>query len=581
MNTPGLFLNAQKGDVLLAPGGNGIIGRLLNQVIPPQFYSHSGLMTRNHGQITHCTGSLDWLEDHPAGDWLFGNEPVNGFEPNAVKYIWPGAMTQTVEETLNAVPYTAPDNDKTYNIGPSFNSVPAASSVAGQFTVVPPLVVKPDPALATDATYAVLSQVADDAVANTGKAHYRFYGYTDPAIALDAANSAPSGSGWASGTFPAVCSSFVWLMMKRNGADALGTSPTATEGEFGPSTIAEGVEVEANTLDGLFLYSEPSRSSAVNWLYSTVYELALERAGVIGNAVTGAASNIGNQFSNAFVSDDCESENSSTAWEEPGEANAVSPDNLLAWNGPDLGGVLGYAEPLVYASPRVDTVTVYQWAPVQALGKVTGTVSFQGQPVAHATLQLSGMYAGSQADGSFEFDGVPYGEYELKAQIAQTTGAGAQQATQYLSAQIPLNVQAASTVQDVELEEPSSQYRQIKIAGQMVINCSRTAFFYTFSSQTETVPFLITIDVGPYGTHATGAAHGSSETAFSDLTATVDWQLDESVNLALECTLDTTYGTWQQTFHIAKDGTAAGGTSLSGNDDSVQLTFTAVNVLQP
>lgn len=76
VETPGHFANAQKGDILLSLGGDGVIAHLLRQVDPPQFYDHSGLITQdltqttNDGkpsyspqQISHSTATIErWLE---------------------------------------------------------------------------------------------------------------------------------------------------------------------------------------------------------------------------------------------------------------------------------------------------------------------------------------------------------------------------------------------------------------------------------------------------------------------------------------------------------------------------------------
>jgi hypothetical protein len=63
---PGRVLNAKKGDLILDPGGPGLVGQLLRQITPPQFYSHCAIMTKNHIEMRHSTGSDDWLIDHPA-----------------------------------------------------------------------------------------------------------------------------------------------------------------------------------------------------------------------------------------------------------------------------------------------------------------------------------------------------------------------------------------------------------------------------------------------------------------------------------------------------------------------------------
>jgi hypothetical protein len=95
---PGRFLNARKGDVILSPGGTGLIGGLLLSVTPSQWYSHSGITTRNYDEITHSTASEQRLIDHTRGQG--GSD---GFEPNALKYLWPGVITQQVESAIKGV----------------------------------------------------------------------------------------------------------------------------------------------------------------------------------------------------------------------------------------------------------------------------------------------------------------------------------------------------------------------------------------------------------------------------------------------------------------------------------------------
>lgn len=103
--TPGRFMNALKGDAVLAPSGNGLIGGLLTHVDHVQLYSHSGLMTNNFGQITHCTASEQRMQDFPVGSIpLLGPEPTDGFRADVVRYGWPGTVTQTVENAVHGEP---------------------------------------------------------------------------------------------------------------------------------------------------------------------------------------------------------------------------------------------------------------------------------------------------------------------------------------------------------------------------------------------------------------------------------------------------------------------------------------------
>ena len=63
---PGRVLNAKKGDLVLSHDGQGMIGQMLQHLTPPQFYSHSGIMSKNHIELRHSTGSEEWLADHLA-----------------------------------------------------------------------------------------------------------------------------------------------------------------------------------------------------------------------------------------------------------------------------------------------------------------------------------------------------------------------------------------------------------------------------------------------------------------------------------------------------------------------------------
>jgi hypothetical protein len=147
--TPGRFMNARKGDAVLAPGGNGLIGGLLTHVGYPQRYSHSGIMTSNYTQITHCTANEDRMQAFPVGSIpLDGPEPVDGFRPDVVKYGWPGTITQTVENAVNGEPMKDPEKGTSYNMQ-GFDGSADGATVAGSWQIIPPMVVKPDPMLET------------------------------------------------------------------------------------------------------------------------------------------------------------------------------------------------------------------------------------------------------------------------------------------------------------------------------------------------------------------------------------------------------------------------------------------------
>src|SRR5262245_9771210 len=101
--------NARKGDLLLSPGGpSGVIGALLSALNPPQDYSHMGIVIEDDGTdgtvVRHCTTSEDWLNSRKfttgtvfEGTPLAQDIPLHGFRSDAVRYLWPGTITQTVE----------------------------------------------------------------------------------------------------------------------------------------------------------------------------------------------------------------------------------------------------------------------------------------------------------------------------------------------------------------------------------------------------------------------------------------------------------------------------------------------------
>ena len=225
----GRMMNARKGDLILAPGGDGMIGGLLAQVDPAQRYAHSLICTRNRTEVSHATASPAWLKaSHTGSLWSppFDTEPApsDGFTPAALKYLWPGGITQTAEEAFAGSEFTAPDGAR-YHIpglaGPGF------AKFSGSFEVIPPLVVKPHSLQETPRIRADLHRVADivrskcvtggdTAAGRQSQIHYRFLCYTDDGIAtrVDPATGAPVGgapvdASWAAGTDPSVCSSIL------------------------------------------------------------------------------------------------------------------------------------------------------------------------------------------------------------------------------------------------------------------------------------------------------------------------------------------------------------------------------------
>lgn len=413
---PGRVLNAKKGDLILSPGDQGLIALLLRQVHPPQFYSHSGIMTKNHIEITHSTASKDWLLDHPNG--ILG-QPTDGFEPAALKYQWPGTITQSMDDAFYYQWLTSPDKGP-YKIQ-AFSFDPATGNAN---TLVYPLVVKPSPFAETAPVRLDLHAIAEQALSFKG--HYRFYCYTDPAMALNPANVAGAEAGWAAGTVPTVCSSFIWLSAQRAGIRLEGPDPTTPASDLETGDVVLGAEVDPATRDGLYHYSAQERQDAARWLYQQVYDAVYNKSGWLGRFLTDAPDDVANQIVNTFASDWADTAaKDSDAWQHTGAANAVSPDNILLWDSPEAGNqrgfrsLYGHNEELFYRPGTYAQVPIYRWRLVATRGTLTGTVRANGD-VAGATVSLLGstlpdVVVGS--DGKFRFDQVLSGRYTLSAGV--------------------------------------------------------------------------------------------------------------------------------------------------------------------
>ncbi|MBI4901932.1 MAG: carboxypeptidase regulatory-like domain-containing protein, partial [Actinobacteria bacterium] len=466
---PGRILNAKKGDLLLDPGGPGLVGQLLRQVTPAQFYSHCAIMSKNHIELRHSTGSDDWLKDHLAGSFL-GNKGTDGFDPTALKYLWPGSLTQTIDNAFHGEWVTAPDTGP-YKIA-YFSFAPDLSDVS---TIIPPVVVKPPPFDETADVRRTLHRIADEALKIN--AHYRFYGYTRPEIALGPTGIAGADSGWAVGTVATQCASFIWLAAQHAGVKLEGPGKLTKVTDLEPTDVVLGGAVDAATLDGLYLYTGAERQAAAKWLYQKVFDIAYNAAGFWGQLFTGAPDDVANQLCNAFASDWTDlgdgGSGDSDAWKSTGEANAVSPDNLMLWDSPNGSGqgqfrsVYGHVEELFYLPGTYAQVPIYRWKLVPTKGNLTGTVTANAD-VTGANVSLLG--SGQQdvvvgGDGRFAFTAVPAGHYSVSA--------GLNIAGHWNSNTVPVEVTAGGTTDvTVALQPPREVFRTITISVDMDTNWS-------------------------------------------------------------------------------------------------------------
>jgi hypothetical protein len=415
---PGSYQNAQMGDVILTPGGTSPISQLLRGLTPPQYHSHSGIMTQNHTEITHCTAAEDRYADYTTG--LDG---AGGIQPDVLQYGWPGCLTQTIDNAIAGQNMLDPAG-KTYNLG-GFNSAPTP-----EFSMIPPLVIKPlpeneaaaRPILRKAAGVARSKGAQADSKGNLtfqkGTCYYSFYGYTKPEIGAGFGDPAPAEAGWAQGFTPGVCSSFVWLCMKQAGAGLLGPGQFESDSELSPAAVKGGAVVEGTTLDGLFFYSQQEREQASQVLNTIFQNQVLDQEGFIAD-IPGVgstiASNIADQILNEFASGNPNLYGSS-AWQTPGDANAVSPDNISWWNPP----LFGYAEPVQYLQPHTEQYTTSKWTTYATSGAITGVVTLDGSPVSGALVEVyDGKSAVTGSNGQYTLSNVPVGSYGLKASVVQ------------------------------------------------------------------------------------------------------------------------------------------------------------------
>jgi len=574
--TQGRFMNARKGDVVLAPGGSGLIGGLLAHMDHPQYYSHCGIMTSNYDQITHCTAIDGRMEDYPVGSIPSdGPKPTDGFRPDVVKYGWPGTVTQTVENSVYGETITDPEKGTPWNLQ-GFDASAIGATVSGVWHIVPPLVIKPDPMYETEQLRQQLHKVADDSFDHTGKFHYRFYAYTDPTIERNTV--APDDAKWAKGTIPGVCSGFVWNMMKRNGMHLAGAGDFVNATDLSPAQIAAGARVGPNTPDGLYLYTAPERARAGQWLHDQIFDQAMEtmskKAGILSGVVelfTNLAEHVSNEILNAFARDRVQTDDDNDGWKNTVDANAVSPDNILLWNGPrsNAPGPYGYCEPLVYREPRYDLVTVSKWRQIQLSRALSGIVTYNGNPIAGAIVTLyDGKSAGSDSQGHYSIVNVPYGSYVAKAQKEQNGF--------FLSANSNVDVEAANATLNIQLQPPPSVFRTIVLDGTIHTHYTFHVIVKT-QDKSHDLPFHRELRVGPFSPHAESVIENDVKTAHAVLHIAVDLQLDTSVKVSFSFKLHDEVA--KNSFIVNANTQVAWNAWASAKNDDAKTSFVVHNTL--
>ncbi len=535
---PAAFQNAQAGDVILSPAPTGdgdLIAAMFSALTPPQHHGHSGIMTANFYEITHCTASVDRVAANLDTD--IAGIPTQ-IKPDFLDYGWPGSITQTVDEATTPVPWTAPEG-KTYT-ETSFNF----DDRGNPQQLVHPVVVKPLPeneamarsllraaadiARSKGARYASsFNQPAGTSPGQQlalGKCYYSFYNYTKAAISAGFTDPAPAEAGWAQGLVPAVCSAFVWMSMKQAGIPCVSTHPNESLSDFTAAARATGEAVVSPdpsdpTPDGLVFYSEDVRRAGGQALYNLFMQQALDKElglGTLPGVSDAIVGPIADQLLNCFAFGDPTMVGSDN-WQNPGVGNAISPDNIMLWSPP----YFGFAEPLQYLPAHTDQYTPSHWVRVTTHGTISGRVtrSDTGAPVpgamVWANLNVAGMFAQTGPDGSYTLSSVPLGSYSLKASATITVNSASVEFSNDQGLAFTLTADNnANAHQDLEISPASSLFRRIDVAYQ--VDCTHgdcnpanthgsrpsgpfhRALYVTPGQQTDTIAYTYDYSGGGY-----------------------------------------------------------------------------------
>jgi hypothetical protein len=476
---PAAFQNAQAGDIILSPAPTAdgdMIAAMFQALTPPQHHGHSGIMTANFYEITHCTASVKRISDN-VNKTLGIPTSLNS---SMLQYAWPGSVTQTIDEATTSVPWIDPGGTTYWDT--SFNYDDRGAQL------IPPLVIKPFPGNEQMAR-PLLRQAADLArskgaqydsegnLTSPGGCYYSFYNYTKPQISAGFTDPAPASAGWAEGHSPAVCSSFVWMCMKAMGIPCVSGNADETLADFTLAALLTGEPAvspypDDPTLDGLIYYSQAVRRAGADALNSLFLEQALDKEGGFGSipgindAVAGP---LADQLLNCFAFGNPNMVGDSS-WQNPGHGNAVSPDNIMLWSPP----YFGYLEPLQYLPSHPDQYTPSHWVKVITRGTISGQVtrSDTGEPVSGAlvwaNLNINGMYGYSQADGSYTLPNVPLGTYALKASATLMIGHNGEEFTNGTGTIYTLTAaNGGNGVQDLVISPPAAPFRQVNISYQI------------------------------------------------------------------------------------------------------------------
>jgi hypothetical protein len=441
-----------------------MIAAMFKALNPPQYHGHSGIMTSNFFEITHCTASPERITANLDQVTVDGVVTIpTSLRPDFLQYAWPGSLTQSVEDAVNSIELKDPGGTSY-----SFSSFNPGSEGEGT-EIIPPLVIKPLPE--NEATVRpTLRKVADTArskgaiydsngdLKRKGGCYYCFYCYTKPEISLGFTDGAAANAGWAQGMSPAVCSSFVWLCMKENNIPLVSRNQFEQLDDFSPSAVHGGAQVGTATRDGLIFYPQADRLQGAQALKQMILNQALDQEkglGTIPGVNESIAGPIADQLINMFAFGNPNMVGSS-AWQTPGDGNAVSPDNIRWWNPP----YYGYAEPLQYLPEHTENYTVSRWKKVTTRNTIKGTVKMDGRPVphAHVWVYLPGGETYTDQQGNYVLQNIPIGNYVLQGQATITTNGVAEEETDTVNIKLAAG---APLIENIELHGLPVNYRRL------------------------------------------------------------------------------------------------------------------------
>jgi hypothetical protein len=253
--------------------------------------------------------------------------------------------------------------------------------------------------------------------------------------------------------------------MRKHGLHMEASQAVVTNADLELEDRLAGAKVAPGTLDGLYHYTAEDRQKAARVLFDKIHAHVYEIAGWFGEGLTDASDDTGNQIVNTFSSDDVNGMDSD-AWETTAASDAISPANMLWWDGPDRGGVYGFATPAAYRARKTEPYRLSTWRHFETNGEVHGIVTRPGgAPVAHAAVQLvDGRVGGTDATGAYSIPNVPYvtdgSEYSLTAAIVVDGDL-------YTANQTVL-VNSPSVTANIVLDAPPTSHRLVKVVAALV-----------------------------------------------------------------------------------------------------------------